>query len=58
MSEVQRQTEHPRSERTATVALDAQLLGLIEVVWGCEVAARREDRIDLAIRYGISSRSR
>lgn len=34
--------------------LDAQLAELIEVVWACEVAARREDRIDAVIRYGRS----
>jgi hypothetical protein len=32
-------------------SLDAQLAELIEVVWACETAARREDRIDAAIRY-------
>ncbi len=32
--------------------LDDQLAELIEVVWACEVAARREDRIDAAIKYG------
>lgn len=31
---------------------DAQLLELIEFVWACEVAARREDRLDAAIRCG------
>lgn len=36
----------------ASYPLDAQLAELIEVVWACEVAARREDRIDAAIRYG------
>lgn len=32
--------------------LDAQLSELLEVVWACEVAARREDRIDAAVKYG------
>jgi hypothetical protein len=34
--------------------LDAQLMELIEFVWACEAAARREDRIDAVIRYGNS----
>ncbi len=38
------------SERA--VPVDAQLAELIEFVWACEVAARREDRIDAAIKYG------
>jgi hypothetical protein len=32
--------------------LDAQLAELIEVVWACEAAAKRDDRIDAAIKYG------
>jgi hypothetical protein len=39
-------------------SLDAQLLELIEFVWACEVAARREDRLDAAIRFGRGSASR
>ena len=58
MNEVQRQAPDPRNVPTAIVSLDAQLVELIEVVWACEVAARREDRIDNAIRYGVDSRSR
>lgn len=54
---IQRQQEDPANPPAAVVALDAQLAELIEVVWRCEVAARREDRIDVAIRYGIDSRS-
>jgi hypothetical protein len=34
--------------------LDAELTVLIEFVWACEAAARREDRIDAAIRYGTT----
>ena len=41
-----------RGSEPANCRLDAQLAELIEVVWACEVAARREDRIDAAIRYG------
>ncbi len=41
------------SEQTAP-PLDSQLAELIEVVWACEAAARREDRIDAAIKYGRS----
>jgi hypothetical protein len=43
-------------ELTETTAntLDSQLAELIEVVWACEVAARREDRIDAAVKYGRS----
>ena len=36
----------------APVPLDSQLAELIEVVFACEAAARREDGIDAAIRYG------
>jgi hypothetical protein len=36
----------------AGTPLDSQLAELIEVVWACEVAGRREDRIDAAIKYG------
>jgi len=39
-------------------SLDAQLLELIEFVWACEVAARREDRLDAAIRFGRGPESR
>ena len=40
-----------RGSEPSSYRLDAQLAELIEVVWACEVAARREDRIDAAIRY-------
>jgi hypothetical protein len=36
----------------AIPSLDAELTELIEFVWTCEAAARREDRIDAAIKYG------
>lgn len=41
-----------RGTEPAVMPLDSQLAELIEVVWACEVAARREDRIDAAIKYG------
>lgn len=41
-----------RGSELACSPLDAQLAELIEVVWACEVAARREHRIDAAIKYG------
>jgi len=40
-----------RGSELARPPLASQLAELIEVVWACEVAARREDRIDAAIRY-------
>jgi hypothetical protein len=58
MTKIPLQAANPRREPSPAIALDQQLLELIEVVWGCEVAARREDRIDIAIRYGIASESR
>jgi hypothetical protein len=51
MYEPNRQTENLRDEPTSIAALDAQLTDLIEFVWACEAAARREERIDDAIRY-------
>ena len=58
MNELNNQAETPPNEPTATAALDAQLTELIEFVWACEVAARREARIDAVIRYGNNSGSR
>jgi hypothetical protein len=46
---------HGPAEDARIESLDAQLLDLIEFVWACEVAARREDRIDAAIRYRKAS---
>jgi hypothetical protein len=40
------------SVATAPVLL-AQYAELLETVWACERTWRTEDRIDLAIRYGI-----
>ena len=42
MNELIRQAENVHEEPTAIAGLDAQLLELIEFVWACEVAARRE----------------
>ena len=39
-------------EPSRGASLDAELTELIELVWICEAAARREDRIDAAIKYG------
>jgi hypothetical protein len=58
MNELTRQAENVRNEPTSVAPLDAQLTELIEFVWACEAAARREERIDAAIRYGSSWRSR
>ena len=46
------------SEDAQIASLGAQLLELIEFVWACEVAARREDRLDAAIRFGRGPESR
>lgn len=37
----------------STPVLLAQYAELLETVWACERMWRTEDRIDLAIRYGI-----
>ncbi|MDQ6878333.1 MAG: hypothetical protein M3082_11725 [Candidatus Dormibacteraeota bacterium] len=58
MNELDRQTEDARREPTSIAPLDAQRTELIEFVWACEAAARREDRIDAVIRYGIKWGSR
>jgi hypothetical protein len=57
MNEMNRQTENVRDEPTSIVPLDAQLTELIEFVWACEVAARREERLDASIRYASHWRS-
>jgi hypothetical protein len=41
------------SESVATPVLLAQYAELLETVWACERSWRTEDRIDLAVRYGI-----
>jgi hypothetical protein len=58
MNELNSQTEHVRQEPTSIAPLDAQLTELIEFVWACEAAARREERIDAAIRYASHWRSK
>jgi hypothetical protein len=58
MNQLPRQAENVRNEPTSVAPLDAQLTELIEFVWSCEAAARREERIDAAIRYGSNWRSR
>ncbi|MEA2683117.1 MAG: hypothetical protein QOK05_1445 [Chloroflexota bacterium] len=45
-------------EDAQITSLDAQLLELIEFVWACEVSARREARVDAAIRFGRGPESR
>ena len=53
MNEISRAAEIQESgTEQACRPLDDQLAELIEVVWACEAAARREDRIDAAIKYG------
>lgn len=55
MNELLRQAENLHEEPTAIAGLDAQLLELIEFVWACEVAARREARIDAAIELQVKA---
>jgi|GEM_PF-5438566 len=52
MNELIRQAENVCNEPKAIARLDAQLSELIEFVWACEAAARREDDVDAVIRYG------
>jgi len=52
MNELNSQAETARNEPTPVASLDAQLTELIEFVWACEAAARRDARIDAVIRYG------
>jgi hypothetical protein len=58
MNELNRRAENVRNDPTSVAPLDAQLTELIEFVWACEAAARREERIDAAIRYGSNWRWR
>jgi hypothetical protein len=58
MNELNSQAETARNEPTPVASLDAQLTELIEFVWACEAAARREDRIDAVIRYGNNGGAR
>ena len=55
MNELNGQAENVRNEPTAIAGLDAQLSELIECVWACEVAARREARIDAAIGLQVKA---
>jgi len=55
MNELIRQAENVHEEPTAIAGLDAQLLELIEFVWACEVAARRQARIDAAIGLQVKA---
>jgi hypothetical protein len=45
-----------RDGAVAAPVLLAQYAELLEAVWACERAWRTEDRIDLAVRYGIRRR--
>jgi len=50
-----RSAKRTRSDRAVRLAVDdlqTQLEALLDQVWRCEAAARREDRVDRAIRYG------
>jgi hypothetical protein len=58
MNELNSQAETARNGHVAIAGLDAQLLELIEFVWACEAAARREARIDAVIRYGNAGASK
>jgi hypothetical protein len=58
MKELNSHAETVRNEPTLIAPLDAQLTELIEFVWACEAAARREVRIDAVIRYGNTLGSR
>ena len=55
MNELNSQAETARNEPVAIAGLDAQLMELIEFVWACEAAARREDRIDAAIGLQVKA---
>ena len=52
MNELHREDEIGDNEPSPVAGLDAQLMELLEFIWACEAAARREDRIDAAIKYG------
>ena len=54
MNELNREDEIRGNAPSSVASLDAQLTELIESVWACEAAARREDRIDAAIKYGAT----
>ena len=52
MNELNREDEILGNEPSSVVSLNAQLTELIELVWTCEAAARREDHVDAVIKYG------
>jgi hypothetical protein len=52
MNELNREDEIRGNEPSSVASLDAQLTELIEFVWTCEAAARREDHVDAVIKYG------
>ena len=52
MNEPNRKDEIEVNELASVASLDAQLAELIGFVWACEGAARLDDRIDAAIKYG------
>ena len=52
MNEQDSKDESAGNEPSLVPSLEAQLTELIEFVWSCEAAARREDLIDRAIKYG------
>lgn len=54
MNEQNGKDESAGNEPSLVASLEAQLTELIEFVWSCEAAARREDRIDAAIKYGAT----
>ena len=52
MDELNRKDETEVNELASVASLDAQLAELIGFVWAREAAARLDDRIDAAIKYG------
>ncbi len=52
MSDLNRHEEIRDNLPSPMPGLDAQLVELIEFIWACEAAARRDDRIESAIKYG------
>ncbi|HVS07319.1 MAG TPA: hypothetical protein VHK65_14325 [Candidatus Dormibacteraeota bacterium] len=54
MNELNREDAIRGNAPAPVASLDAQLTELIEFVWTCEAAARREDHIDAVIKYGTN----
>ena len=52
MNELNSHAATARADPIPIASLDAQLTELLEFVWACEAAARRDARIDAVIRYG------